>query len=153
MEQYLGKIASFNVHTQIGTIYWTSNDGKKQPLIPFHTSDIHEFDTPRIYIGQRVAFNVAPGKESELKAVNLMFLKITNEKEFRKNLLWWAKELKCETELVYLFNKYDNLLHNCTNENERRAISATGVLEINDLFELKKSLMVDGKVLKEGIIK
>lgn len=40
-----------------------------------------------------------------------------------------------ETELLHIYAKYDDLLKNCRNEKERKAIGVMGVMEINKLLD------------------
>lgn len=67
------------------------------------------------------------------------------EKAFREKLLKLAKYYLCEYDYNLLINKYDTLLKNCKNENEKEAISAMGVLEVNNFFNMQEALYVNGK--------
>lgn len=72
--------------------------------------------------------------------------KIEDEKTTRTNYLAYAKMLGCEKEYLQLINKYDGLLRNCSNQEERKDIGRLGALEVNRLFSFYKHLYVDGNV-------
>jgi 5'-deoxynucleotidase YfbR-like HD superfamily hydrolase len=74
--------------------------------------------------------------------------KLIGEKETRANYLAYAKMLGCEKEFVQIRDKFDGLLRNCTNEQERKDIGKLGVVEINKLFAFYKQLYVDGNIIE-----
>ena len=79
-------------------------------------------------------------------------LDIVDEKTYRKNLLGMATRLGCADDLKQIFMKYDNLLKNCANEQEKKAIGAMGVLEVHRLLDngyLGKGgkIEIDGKIV------
>jgi hypothetical protein len=81
--------------------------------------------------------------------------KIVDEATYRKNLLNEAKIQGCERELLHIFNKYDMLLRNCTNDLERKHIGMLGVLELSKLLDNGNvgeggSLIVNGETIIEG---
>ena len=69
---------------------------------------------------------------------------IAPEYIFRKNMLDVARSLKCENELKQIFDKFDKLLRNCTNDTERSHISALGVQEVNQLFRWHEDMFFNG---------
>jgi hypothetical protein len=69
--------------------------------------------------------------------------KVLSEKETRGKFLTRARRLGCEREMLMLFAKYDNLLRNCTNEEERKSISQLGAYEVGKLLGFDE-LVVDG---------
>ncbi len=78
-----------------------------------------------------------------------MAKKAMSEKETRKELIGWARKYGAESQLLKLFTRYDDLLKDCKTEEDRKAIQAMGVLEINSFFtgylEGGKTLTIDGK--------
>ncbi len=71
--------------------------------------------------------------------------KITPEHEMRAKILNVARELKCEQDVLKIFHKYDGLLKNCTNEQEKRAIAVMANLEIHRfLTPTPGGIMIDG---------
>ena len=64
------------------------------------------------------------------------------EHEYRSNLIGLAKSMGCEEDLKQIFNKYDGLLKNCTNIQERKEISARGIMEVNNLFNFYGPLSI-----------
>lgn len=76
-----------------------------------------------------------------------------SEKETRSHLIKLGKQYGFEGDLIKLFNKYDNLLLNCTNEEERKAISVMGILEVNKLLggdQNPSTITADGKVILDN---
>lgn len=69
--------------------------------------------------------------------------KVLSEKETRGAMLKHARRLGCEREMLLLFAKYDNLLRNCTNEEERKSISQLGAYEVGRLLNYEE-FVVDG---------
>lgn len=74
-------------------------------------------------------------------------VKIASEAETRKKLLLDAKRKGYEPELLKLFNKYDNLLRNCSNQKERQDIGKLGAYEIFVLLDKGGDLYVDGELV------
>lgn len=66
------------------------------------------------------------------------------EQETRKRLLATAKKLNCEQDVKALLDKYDRALQNCTNENERKHIAHTGLVELHKFFYCRGNLVADG---------
>ena len=80
---------------------------------------------------------------------------ITDEKTYRANLMKEARLIGCEKELVLLFAKFDGLLRNCTNQEERKNIGMLGILEISRLLDNGNvgdggSLIVNGQTIIAG---
>jgi hypothetical protein len=75
--------------------------------------------------------------------------KILSEAETRKNILEIARHLGCEGDVIQIFNKYDGLLKNCTNEEEKKAIGLMGNMEIHRLLSSDPGdLVVGDKIIK-----
>ncbi len=75
--------------------------------------------------------------------------KILSEYETRKNMLEIARMLGCEGDVIEIFNKYDVLLKNCSNVQERHAISLMGNQEIHRLLSSDPGeLIVGNKIIK-----
>lgn len=72
---------------------------------------------------------------------------IQSEREFREALLEKARTLGCEIELLMIFDKYDKLMRNCKNENERKDIGKLGAIEVYKLLDNYGPLSVDGQVI------
>lgn len=70
---------------------------------------------------------------------------VVPESQFRTRLLNLAKNAGCEDDLKKIFNRYDNLLRNCTNPQERKAISIMGIAEIHRFFGCTDALVVAGQ--------
>lgn len=69
--------------------------------------------------------------------------KVLDERETRKKFLIRARNIGREKEMLVLFAKYDNLLRNCTNAEERKGISQLGAYEVGKLLEFDE-LVVNG---------
>lgn len=75
--------------------------------------------------------------------------KVLSEAETRKNILEIAAHLGCERDVIEIFNKYDKLLKNCTNEEEKKAIGLMGNMEIHRLLSSDPGeLIVGNKIIK-----
>lgn len=72
------------------------------------------------------------------------------EKETRQKYFNLAKELKCEKDLIQIFEKYDNLLKQCSNVTERHQIAIMANIEVHKLFNFTNSLIVAGKEILPG---
>ena len=73
--------------------------------------------------------------------------KVLSEKETRRRLLNHAREIGCEHEMLFLFNKYDKLLHNCTNDKERNDIAKLGAYEMYRLLGGGGELYINGQLV------
>lgn len=80
-----------------------------------------------------MAINLGNGKIDATDPNNLNG-KVLSERETRKKLLTHARRNGFEREYLILLNKYDTLLRNCSNEQEREDIGKLGALEIYKLF-------------------
>lgn len=78
--------------------------------------------------------------------VNLKSTALT-ERETRKRLLTHARLLGFEKDMLLLFAKYDRLLRNCTNEQERSDISKLGAVEVYRLLGGGGELYIDGRLI------
>lgn len=83
---------------------------------------------------------------------NTKEVKVMDEKQYRTNLIREAKIKGCEKELRLVFEKYDNLLRNCSNAKEREHIGMLGVLEVSKLLDNGNvgkggSVTVNGQVI------
>lgn len=61
--------------------------------------------------------------------------KVVIEDDYRKNLILTARNMGCEPELRQIFDRYDTLLRNCSNEKEAKAISCLGIKAVSDLLD------------------
>jgi hypothetical protein len=66
--------------------------------------------------------------------------KIASEMKTRKVFLNLASKIGCEVELRHIFDKYDKILKNCTNESEITHIQALAVNEVNNLLQSYQKL-------------
>jgi hypothetical protein len=73
--------------------------------------------------------------------------KVLPEAETRKRLLKHARLVGCEGDMKLLFQKYDRLLKNCTNDKERADIAKLGVYEMYKLLGGGGELYVDGELV------
>ena len=70
--------------------------------------------------------------------------KIQNEGDTRKFILSLAKLQGSDGEAVKIFQKYDSLLHKCTNPIEKKHIAIMGIAELHKLLNVQGALVVDG---------
>lgn len=80
---------------------------------------------------------------------------LVDEKEYRKRLLGEARFKGCEIEMRMIFDKFDKMLRTCSNDEEKKAIGAMGVMEISKLLDSKDvgaggSLIINNKVIISG---
>lgn len=73
--------------------------------------------------------------------------KVLPEKETRLRLLRHAEIVGCKGDMKLLFEKYDKLLRNCTNDKERVDISRLGVYEMYRLLGGGGELYVNGELV------
>jgi hypothetical protein len=73
--------------------------------------------------------------------------KVLSEEETRKRLLAHAFVMGCEGEMKKIFNKYDRLVKNCTNDKERKDMAKCMSIEIYFLLGSGGELYVDGKLV------
>lgn len=73
--------------------------------------------------------------------------KVLPERETRLRLLKHAQIVGCEGDMKLLFEKYDKLLRNCTNDKERADISKLGVYEMYRLLGGGGELYVNGELV------
>jgi hypothetical protein len=71
--------------------------------------------------------------------------KIASEKDFRIAILKTAKKHGFLYDMQQIFARYDNLLKNCTNQQERKAIGIMGIAEAHKLMHCKGALIVEGQ--------
>jgi len=76
--------------------------------------------------------------------------KVLSEEETRKRLLAHAFVMGCEGEMKKIFNKYDNLVRNCTNEQERKDMAKNMAIEIYYILGAGGELYVDNKLTAKG---
>ena len=72
---------------------------------------------------------------------------IKSEQEMRKQILNFAKALKCVPEVMTIFNKYDVLLKKAADANEKYQIGIAGVTELHKLFSCKGALIVNNQIV------
>jgi hypothetical protein len=77
-------------------------------------------------------------------------VKMASEAEMRRGIILTARDWGCEGEVRKIFEIYDKLLKNCTNEQERYEIGVLGNVELHKLMELRKALVIDKKVVVEA---
>jgi hypothetical protein len=75
--------------------------------------------------------------------------KVASEYQTRQAMLKQAKRLGCEYEMRSLFNKYDNLLRNCSNHLEREGIAQLGAYEIGNLLNYTEFAVNGVTVIKK----
>ena len=57
-----------------------------------------------------------------------------SEKQTRAQLIGWAQRFGCEVDLIKLLDRYDNALKGCRTPEEKKALQAMGIMEINQFF-------------------
>ena len=70
--------------------------------------------------------------------------KVLPEHEVRKRILQTAENLGCKTDVLQIFNKYDKLLRDCKNEEERKQISVMGSAELYRFLHCTSGLQING---------
>lgn len=73
--------------------------------------------------------------------------KVLGEMESRRRVLKHARIVGMEKDMLILFAKYDKLLRNCTNEQERADIGKMGAYEVYRLLGGGGELYIDGKLV------
>jgi len=73
--------------------------------------------------------------------------KVLTEKETRSRLLKHARMVGCEKDMLLTFAKFDKLMRNCTNEQERKDIAKLGAYEMYRLLGGGGELYVDGSLV------
>ncbi len=73
--------------------------------------------------------------------------KVLDERETRKRFLMHARMLGFEKDMLLLFAKYDKLLRNCSNEQERLDIGKMGAYEAYKLLGGNGELYVNGTLV------
>lgn len=73
--------------------------------------------------------------------------KILSEDITRKKILKRCMQLGCYNEMLQIFNKYDRLMHNCTNDSERQDIAKLGIYEAYNLLERGGKLYVNNELI------
>jgi len=69
---------------------------------------------------------------------------IFSEKETRQHLIDLGKLHGFEGEVKQIFDKYDRLLRNCTNQIEKQAIAMEGVIAVHNLLGGYSDLEING---------
>ena len=72
--------------------------------------------------------------------------KTPTEAETRANLLGWAKRIGCFEDLAKIFARYDAALKHCKSEEEKKALQAMGVSEVDQFITGKKQI-TDGLLI------
>jgi hypothetical protein len=75
---------------------------------------------------------------------NLQPKRKLSEVEMRQRAINQAKAQGCEMEVRMLFDKYDNLLKNCSNPIERKHIAITAIAELHRILNCQDSLIING---------
>ena len=70
--------------------------------------------------------------------------KVKSEAESRKTILEDAKICGCHEAVVKAFARYDRMLAQCKNEEERKSIAIMGTAELYRIMNSKGGLSVDG---------
>lgn len=80
---------------------------------------------------------------------NLNPTKILPEYEYRKRLLAMAREFGIEYDMLRIFDKYDRMMRNCPNEDERKDMAKLGILSIHNLLSRGKQLYVNNELVAD----
>jgi hypothetical protein len=73
--------------------------------------------------------------------------RVASERETRNKLLSWSRQLGYEKDMLLLFAKFDAMLKNCPNEDERKDIAKLGWAETLKLMGSYGTFLVDGQVV------
>jgi hypothetical protein len=73
--------------------------------------------------------------------------RVASEWETRKKLLSWARQLGYEKDMLLLFARFDKMLKNCTNEDERKDMAKLGWAETLKLMGSYGTFFMDGKLV------
>lgn len=73
--------------------------------------------------------------------------RVLTEQETRRRLLTHARLVGCERDMLLLFAKYDKLIRNCPNEEERRDMAKMAGVEVYRLLGGGGELYVDGQLV------
>lgn len=73
--------------------------------------------------------------------------KVLDERETRRRLLTHARMVGCEKDMMLLFAKYDKLMKNCKNFQERADIAKLGCAEMYKLLGGGGELYVNGQLV------
>jgi hypothetical protein len=73
--------------------------------------------------------------------------RVASERQTRHKLLSWARQLGYEKDMLILFAKFDKMLKNCTNEEERKDMAKLGWSETLRLMGSYGTFFLDGKLV------
>ena len=73
--------------------------------------------------------------------------KILDERETRKRMLNYAKSLGFEMDLLQLFAKYDKLMRNCTNDQERIDMGKLAAYSVYNLLGKGGDFYINGELI------
>jgi hypothetical protein len=94
-----------------------------------------------------MAFLLDPNNKVDATNPDNLSERIAGEKETRRKILSYARNVGFEQEMLLLFAKYDKLLHNCKNDKEREDIRKLGAFEVYKLLGGGGELYVDGQLV------
>ncbi len=87
------------------------------------------------------------GPDGKAAQTDLSEGRVAAERETRKKLLSYARNMGFEKEMLILFAKYDNLMRTCKNDKEREDIRKLGAFEVYKLLGGGGELYVDGQLV------
>jgi hypothetical protein len=73
--------------------------------------------------------------------------RVASERETRNKLLSWARYFRYEQDMLILWAKFDKMLKNCTNEEERKDMAKLGWYETLKLMGSYGTFFMDGKLV------
>ena len=82
-----------------------------------------------------------------MKKVNDDSQKIMTEQETKKKLYGIAKMRGVDIEFLHVWDKWDKLINNCTNESEAKHMGVMAMADIYKLVGFKGGLTVNGEVI------
>jgi hypothetical protein len=81
-----------------------------------------------------------------------MTKKPPTEKETRKNLIGWSRLVGCEADMLKIFARFDDALKGCKTPQEREAVSAMGIMEVERFFRGRNLTKEDfSNILLNGV--
>jgi hypothetical protein len=91
--------------------------------------------------------DIGATEKIDLTDPNNVSSKVLKEQETRRRLLTHARQIGCERDMLLLFAKYDKLLRNCSNQQERDDIAKLGAVETYQLLGGGGELYVNGQLV------
>lgn len=86
----------------------------------------------------------------KIKVIDGKAVEVDDEVTYRRKLTYMANTLGCRKEFDLFLEKYDGILKRCGNDQERAAIKAFALTELNALFNGSTSVGYGGSLTLDG---